>query len=75
VPTLLTATVSGFSPYDAAGPVAGVPGETWYKVDLALCLGLRGLPGGETLVRLLRRSGRHVPERRGRPRKTSRPAG
>jgi hypothetical protein len=47
----------------------GEPGETWSKVDLALCLGLRGLPGGDTLRRLLRRSGRKVPERRGRPRK------
>ena len=44
-------------------------GETWSKVDLALCLGLRGLPGGDTLPRLLRRSGRHVPERWGRHRK------
>jgi hypothetical protein len=32
-------------------------------------LGLRGLPGGDTLLRPLRRSGRNVPERRGRPRK------
>jgi hypothetical protein len=39
------------------------------QVDLALCLGLRGLPGGDTLRRLLRRSGRKVPERRGQPRK------
>jgi hypothetical protein len=54
--------------------VAEVPRETWYKVDLAPCLGLRGLPGGDTLLRLLRRSGRHVPERRGRPPKAPRPA-
>jgi hypothetical protein len=60
---------TGEWPRSRCGPVAGQPGETWYKVDLALCLGLRGLPGGDTLLRLLRRSGRHVPERRGRPAK------
>jgi hypothetical protein len=46
-----------------------VPSEAWCKVDLALCLGLRELPGGDTLLGLLRRSGRDVLERRGRPRK------
>jgi hypothetical protein len=56
-----------------AWPVAEAPGETWSKVDVALCLGLRGLPGGDTLLKLLRRSGRHVPEQRGRPRKAARP--
>jgi hypothetical protein len=60
---------TGEWPRSRCGPVAGVPGETWYKVDLALGLGLHGLPGGDTLLRLLRRSGRYVPERRGRPRK------
>jgi hypothetical protein len=58
---------TGGWPTTKSGPVTGEHGETWYKVDLALCLGLRGLPGGDTLLRLLRRSGRHVPERRGRP--------
>jgi hypothetical protein len=51
------------------GRVHGAPGETWRNLNQALRLGLRGLPGGDTLLRLLRRSGRHVPERRGRPRK------
>jgi hypothetical protein len=39
------------------------------NVNQALAKGLRGLPGGDSLLRLLRRSGGHVPERRGRPRK------
>ena len=43
--------------------------EKWLNVDQALRKGLRGLPGGDTLPRLLRRSGRHVPERWGRHRK------
>jgi hypothetical protein len=51
------------------GQVHGAPGETWVNVSQALRLGLRGLPGGDTLRRLLRRSGRKVPERRGRPQK------
>jgi hypothetical protein len=66
---------TGGWPTSRGGPVEGQPGETWYKVDLALRLGLRGLPAGDTLLRLLRRCGRHVPERRGRPPKHPRPAG
>ena len=62
-------------PDGGVAPVAGQPGETWYKVDLALCLGLRGLSGGDALLRLLRRSGRHVSERWGRPRKGPRTVG
>jgi hypothetical protein len=58
----------------SSGPVAEEPGENWSALNTALEAGLRGLPGGDTLLRLLRRSGRHVPERRGRPRKTIRPA-
>jgi hypothetical protein len=52
-------------PTAKSGPVPEAPGETWMRVATAL----RGLPGGDSLVRLLRRHGRHVPERRGRPRK------
>jgi hypothetical protein len=66
---------AGEWPRSRCGPVVGQPGETWYKVDLALRLGLRGPPGGDTLLRLVRRSGRDVPERRGRPRKSPAPAG
>jgi hypothetical protein len=40
---------TGEWPTARSGPVAGEPGEKWYKLDLALCLGLRELPGGDTL--------------------------
>jgi hypothetical protein len=40
------------------------PGENWKALDLALRRGHRGLPGGDTLVRLLRRE-RGLLERRG----------
>ena len=34
-------------------PITSAPGETWLAVDLALRNGLRGLPGGSSLARLL----------------------
>jgi hypothetical protein len=40
-------------PTVASGAISGAPGETWRKVDNALRLGLRGLPGGSSLARLL----------------------
>jgi hypothetical protein len=36
-----------------SGPVHGVDGETWYNVNAALRDGWRGLPGGDSLFRLL----------------------
>src|SRR5438552_17115026 len=36
-----------------SGAIFGTPGETWRRVDSALRLGLRGLPGGSSLARLL----------------------
>jgi hypothetical protein len=45
---------TGRWPTPQAGPVAGAPpGTTWMAVDAALNQGLRGLPGGSTLRRLL----------------------
>jgi hypothetical protein len=41
-----------------AGPVPDAPGESWAAVASALYAGYRGLPGGQTLARLLRRHGR-----------------
>jgi hypothetical protein len=41
-----------------AGLIAGAGGETWTAVAVALHLGRRGLPGGDSLSRLLRRHGR-----------------
>jgi hypothetical protein len=40
-------------PNAESGPVAGTRGETWHAVDAALGLGVRGLPGGSSLARLL----------------------
>jgi hypothetical protein len=58
---------TGRWPTAAAGPVEGVPGESWQKVDRALRDGRRGLPGGDSLSRLLHRYGRGPT--RGRPRR------
>ncbi len=38
-----------------SGPIPEAPGENWSKVHAALYLGLRGLAGGSSLARLLRR--------------------
>jgi hypothetical protein len=43
-----------------SGPIPEAPGETWGAVYQALYLGLRGLPGGSSLARLL---GEHEPSR------------
>ncbi len=45
-----------------SGPIPDAPGETWAAVQAALAGGLRGLPGGDTLARLLAREcGRRNP--------------
>jgi hypothetical protein len=44
---------TGAWPTAQTGPVAGVRGETWRALDSALRVGLRGLPGGSSLARLL----------------------
>jgi hypothetical protein len=52
---------AGRRPTAASGPVADAPAENWRALNLALREGLRGLPGGSSLARLLRtgrRSGR-----------------
>jgi hypothetical protein len=50
---------TGRWPAAASGPVEGAPGETWANVNAALSDGYRGLPGGDSLARLLdRRRGR-----------------
>jgi hypothetical protein len=49
-----------------SGPVVDAPGETWWSIDASLIKGHRGLPGGDTLPRLLARErGRRNP--RGQP--------
>jgi hypothetical protein len=50
---------TGHWPSAASGPVRGAPGENWAAINLALHNGYRGLPGGDSLTRLLeRRRGR-----------------
>jgi hypothetical protein len=46
--------------------VTGEEGDTWAAINTALAQGHRGLPGGDTLARLLRRE-RGKGERRRRP--------
>jgi hypothetical protein len=46
---------TGEWPKVQSGPIAGAPGETWLAVDSALREGLRGLPGGDSVARLLAR--------------------
>jgi len=46
---------TGAWPKRNSGPISGTKRETWSHVDQALSLGLRGLPGGSSLARLLKR--------------------
>jgi hypothetical protein len=56
---------TGKWPNEGSGPVRAAPfSVTWSAVDVALKTGLRGLPGGTTLSRLL---ARHRQVRRGAP--------
>jgi hypothetical protein len=55
---------TGDWPGVGSGPVEGAPGLSWRALNSALWLGTRGLPGGDSLARLLRRQ-RGMPERRG----------
>jgi hypothetical protein len=52
---------TGRWPHRGTGPVLEAPGETWDTIDNALRNGLRGLPGGSGLTRLLaaKRGARH----------------
>lgn len=47
--------VTGRWPNQSAGPVHGAPGEVWGNIEQALKRGHRGLPGGDSLARLLAR--------------------
>jgi hypothetical protein len=57
---------TGRWPTPTSGPLPEAPGETGSAVASALYAGRRGLPGGQTLARLLRRHGRGAPVRRRR---------
>ena len=49
---------TGSWPSKMSGPIPGADGESWAAVENALRLGTRGLPGGMSIGRLLRLSGR-----------------
>jgi hypothetical protein len=46
---------TGRWPRVTSGPVAEAPGEKWRNIDVDLSKGLRGLPGGSSLSRVLAR--------------------
>jgi hypothetical protein len=56
---------TGNWPTLGSGSVADAPHENWSALNAALRIGVRGLPGGDSLARLLRREKR-IGERRGR---------
>jgi hypothetical protein len=49
---------AGAWPQATSGPVTDAPGEHWQAIASALLRGWRGLPGGDSLARLLVRHGR-----------------
>ena len=50
-------TTEGRWPSQNSGPIPQSAGDTWAAVDQALKKGCRGLPGGSSLPKLLRRHG------------------
>jgi hypothetical protein len=46
---------TGKWPHAKSGPIAPAPGETWLAIDMALRVGIRSLPGGSSLAKLLAR--------------------
>jgi hypothetical protein len=51
---------TGRRPSLRSGPVLDAPGETWKGIHQALERGSRGLPGGDSLSKLLQREGDHA---------------
>lgn len=46
---------TGSWPKEDSGPIAGTRDDSWAAINAAMSMGLRGLPGGDTLPRLLQR--------------------
>jgi hypothetical protein len=61
---------TGTWPNDKSGPIAEMPGDTWLAVDKSLRKGMRGLRGGSSLARLLKKERGVMPKHRRRPRLT-----
>ena len=57
---------TGSWPISRRGAVQDAPGETWWRVNESLLRGCRGLPGGDSLPRLLARERGHC-NRRSQP--------
>jgi hypothetical protein len=57
--------LTGHWPTATAGSIPGSCGETWQAIDQALFKGTRGCPGGDSLLRLLKRHGRLGAEQSG----------
>src|SRR5262245_41774573 len=57
---------TGQWPRQRSGAVPEAPGLSWHAIDTDLAWGLRGLPGNDTLARLLARE-RGVQNRAGAP--------
>jgi hypothetical protein len=55
---------TGERPTAASGPVMDAPGERWRAIEAALWFGNRGLPGRDSLARLLDRHRRAWEHRR-----------
>jgi hypothetical protein len=49
---------TGKWPTHLSGPIPESAGETWGGIHAALYAGIRGFPGGDSLFKLLERSGR-----------------
>src|SRR5207245_1578315 len=47
---------TGSWPTGDSGEIHDAPGETWRAVDAALTKGTRGLPGGDSIARILQRA-------------------
>lgn len=58
---------TGTWPNQATGPIRDVPGETWLAVDKAARNGRRGLRGGTSLVKILRKHRGVPPNHRRQP--------
>jgi hypothetical protein len=54
-------------PTQHSGPITAAPGETWAAINTALWQGCRGLPGGDSLNRLLKREREAQSSTRDRP--------
>ncbi len=65
---------TGRWPLHRSGAIPEAPRENWAIIEAALRLGLRGLPGGDSLPRLLARMRKRAGKSAGQQRQVTRPA-